>query len=216
MPTDNDPMDETSQDYLGYMYPLVTERLVGPEFDDCGGTCYGDKAITSFKAVRNLARRGIGYVGMLRTAGRPKHRPNGDANAWPFKGGNKGDLDCYPRGHLREAYTKIKDGKKGLKWLKAELWRDNKWVTLLSSTYHSKGGEEVKRWEKAVRDRIWLKCSTALKRYNKYMGAVDAFNKRLAATLMAMGRCKQRFQRSIFLGWLLPAVGVVNVQIAFE
>ena len=32
--------------------------------------------------------------------------------------------------------------------------------------------------------------------------------------MMQMGRCKQRFQRAIFLGWLLPAVGVVNVNIA--
>ena len=47
------------------------------------------------------------------------------------------------------------------------------------------------------------------------MGAVDAFNRQLAATHMQMGRCKQRFQRSMFLGWLFPAVGIVNVRIAF-
>jgi hypothetical protein len=29
--------------------------------------------------------------------------------------------------------------------------------------------------------------SVALKRYNEYMGAVDGFNKELAATLMQMG-----------------------------
>eukprot|EP00966_Prymnesium_polylepis_P227335 5260589-Prymnesium_polylepis.1 len=47
------------------------------------------------------------------------------------------------------------------------------------------------------------------------MGAVDEFNKQLAATNMQMGRCKQRFQRFLFLGWLLPAIGVVNTRIAF-
>eukprot|EP00966_Prymnesium_polylepis_P003459 79624-Prymnesium_polylepis.1 len=47
------------------------------------------------------------------------------------------------------------------------------------------------------------------------MGAVDQFNKELAKTHMQMGRCKQRFHRSLFLGWLLPAVGVVNVRTAF-
>ena len=72
------------------------------------------------------------------------------------------------------------------------------------------------RWEKTLRKRILFKCSVALKRYNKHMGAVDGFNKKLAATLMAMGRCKQRFQRAIFLGWLLPAIGVVNIRIAFN
>ena len=70
------------------------------------------------------------------------------------------------------------------------------------------------RWVKRLGKRMHFKCSIALKRYNKHMGATDAFNKRLAATLMQMGRCKQRFQRAIFLGWLLPAVGVVNVNIA--
>jgi hypothetical protein len=58
-------------------------------------------------------------------------------------------------------------------------------------------------------------CSIAIKRYNKFMGAVDQFSKELAKTHMQMGRCKQRFHRSLFLGWLLPAVGVVNVRTAF-
>ena len=37
----------------------------------------------------------------------------------------------------------------------------------------------------------------------------------LAGTLMAMGRCKQRYHRALFLGWLLPAVGVLNVMLIF-
>ena len=32
---------------------------------------------------------------------------------------------------------------------------------------------------------------------------------------MAMGRCKQRYHRALFLGWLLPAVGVLNVMLIF-
>ena len=47
------------------------------------------------------------------------------------------------------------------------------------------------------------------------MGAVDHFNKEIAKTHMQMGRCKQRFHRSLFLGWLLPAIGVFNVRTAF-
>ena len=112
MPTDNTPLDENSEEYLGYIYPLLHDRLIGPEFDETSSVCYGDKAMTSFRLARALARRGIGYVGMLRTAGRPKVRPNGDENAWPFKGGNKADVDLYPRGHLREAYTKLRQSKR--------------------------------------------------------------------------------------------------------
>ena len=32
---------------------------------------------------------------------------------------------------------------------------------------------------------------------------------------MAMGRCKQRYHRALFLGWLLPTVGVINVMLVF-
>ena len=32
---------------------------------------------------------------------------------------------------------------------------------------------------------------------------------------MAMGRCKQRYHRALFLGWLLPAIGVLNVMLIF-
>lgn len=48
------------------------------------------------------------------------------------------------------------------------------------------------------------------------MGFVDQFNKRLAATGMSMGRCKQRYHRALALCWLLPAVGVLNVRTAVE
>ena len=60
-----------------------------------------------------------------------------------------------------------------------------------------------------------MPCSIALRKYNKNMGAVDGFNRELAATHMQLGRCKQRWQRSCFLGWLLPAVGLINVRTAF-
>ena len=54
-----------------------------------------------------------------------------------------------------------------------------------------------------------------LARYAKLMGCVDRYNRMLSATNMAMGRCKQRFHRALFLAWLLPAIGVVNVMIVF-
>ena len=53
-------------------------------------------------------------------------------------------------------------------------------------------------------------ASVAIKRYNLMMGAVDEFNKMLAASRMHMGRCKQRWQRACFLSWLLPAVGLTT------
>ena len=75
--------------------------------------------------------------------------------------------------------------------------------------------QRVRRWTAEVRRREDVACSVALRRYNNYMGAVDHFNKLLAATMMSMGRCKQRFHRAMFLSWMLPGVGVVNVRTAF-
>ena len=122
-------------------------------------------------------------------------------------------MEAYIRGYKREAYVAIEG--RDIKWLKAELWRDGRWVTLISTSFFSKVNEKVRRWSRTDRARLPVACSVALKRYNKLMGAVDHFNKELAKTYMQMGRCKQRFQRSLFLGWLLPAVGVVNVRTAF-
>jgi hypothetical protein len=127
-------------------------------------------------------------------------------------------------GFHREAYTKLEalhsgNGEQraeGLRWLKAELWKDARWVTLIATSFHSSAATEVRRWDPSKRERVPIPASKTVQRYNKFMGAVDQFNKLLAATCMVMGRCKQRFHRALFLCWLLPAVGVVNVRIAFN
>ena len=211
-PTDTTALNEDNPEEMKYMMGLM-DRLISPELNDTGMAVYTDKAFTSMKLARLLAKRRIAIVGMLRTAGRPKNRPNGDGHYWPFRHYSKAELDAHTKGYQREAHVALEAGD--IKWLKAELWRDAKWVTLISTSFFSAARHEVRRWDKSKGDRMPVKCSLALKRYNKFMGAVDQFNKELAKTHMQMGRCKQRFHRSLFLGWLLPAVGVVNVRTAF-
>ena len=191
------------------------------KFDGTFACLYSDKAFTSFKLAKMLAARKTYLLGMLRTSGRPKPTSmplgevdaDGAANYWPFRGYSKKELEEWERGYARRAYTKLKAGD--IDWLMTELWRDARWVTLLGTAYMSEEETTVRRWVKEHGERREFKCSEALLRYNKYMGAVDQFNKMLAATRMGMGRCKQRFHRALFLGWLLPAVGVVNVRTAF-
>ena len=36
MPTDTEALNEDSAEYMGYMYPMVSERLIGSEFDNTG------------------------------------------------------------------------------------------------------------------------------------------------------------------------------------
>ena len=71
------------------------------------------------------------------------------------------------------------------------------------------------RWTHEAFTRLPRNCSATLARYAKMMGGVDRFNRALAGTRMAMGRCKQRYHRALFLGWLLPAVGVLIVMVIF-
>ena len=211
-PTDTTPLNEDNPEEMKYMLGLM-DRLITKDLDGTGATVYTDKAFTSFKLARLLAKRRLAIVGMLRTMGRPKLRPMGNEHYWPFRHYSKAEMDTYMRGYRREAHVAVASGD--VKWINAQLWKDAKWVTLITTSFFSKVTETVRRWEKSKRARVPIACSLAIKRYNKFMGAVDQFNKELAKTHMAMGRCKQRFHRSLFLGWLLPAVGVVNVRTAF-
>ena len=86
---------------------------------------------------------------------------------------------------------------------------------MLATSWFSATSTTVLRWTAEAFARLPRNCSATLARYAKMMGCVDRFNRALAATNMAMGRCKQRYHRALFLGWLLPAVGVLNVMTIF-
>ena len=45
------------------------------------------------------------------------------------------------------------------RWLRAEAWRDNRLVTMISTTYHSAALSKVRRWSGAARDRVERACS---------------------------------------------------------
>ena len=78
-------------------------------------------------------------VGMQRTSGRPKKTPRGIEHYWPFGGRTKADASEYERGVRREAFTPLPTHSR-LKYLKAELWLDAVWVTLLATSYFSAAG----------------------------------------------------------------------------
>ena len=93
---------------------------------------------------KHLAKLNIHLVGMLRTAGRPATFPlkeveDNSANYWPYRGYTKAELLRTIRGWRRRAYTRLTG--RSINWLAAELWRDAKWVTLLSTGFLSE--EEI-------------------------------------------------------------------------
>ena len=60
-------MAEDNEHHTGYVLPLCL-RLIRKAFDGTGCTVYTDKAFTTIKLARALAKRGIGLVGMIRAA----------------------------------------------------------------------------------------------------------------------------------------------------
>ena len=209
-PTDQTACDEDNAAEHGYIHGLI-EELVGPEFNNSGAVGFFDKAFTSIKLLASLAARGVRAVGMLR-ARRPKAMPRGARWYWPFRTYAKEEVEDLEPGWSRTATTELPSGHH----LRAEAWRDNRLVTLISTTYHSPATRTVKRWSRALREKLTRTCSVPLKMYGEMMGGVDRFNKLNALTGIRMGRCIRRYHRQLFFSWHLSGIGVVNVRTAFD
>ena len=209
-PTDQTACDEDNAAEHGYIHGLI-EELVGPEFNNSGAVGFFDKAFTSIKLLASLAARGVRAVGMLR-ARRPKAMPRGARWYWPFRTYTKEEVEDLEPGWSRTATTELPSGHH----LRAEAWRDNRLVTLISTTYHSPATRTVKRWSRALREKLTRTCSVPLKMYGEMMGGVDRFNKLNALTGIRMGRCIRRYHRQLFFSWHLSGIGVVNVRTAFD
>ena len=91
-------------------------------------------------------------------------------------------------------------------WIKAELFRDSRWVTLLSTSWFATALETCKRWAPACGERVPLGVSLALKVYHRFFNLVDRINRKIAAMGMGMARCKLRWERQCYIGWELPAI----------
>jgi hypothetical protein len=210
-PTDTQTLDEDSEEQTGFIMDMISNDLVGKEFDNTGAVGYFDKAFSSIKLFAKLAARGVRAVGMLR-AKRPKKMERGARWYWPFRSYAKEEVEDLEPGWRRAAYTQLPSGQ----WLAAEAWRDNRLVTMISTTFASPAAEEVKRWSRALHERVTRACSKPLKKYQEMMGGVDRFNRLNAQTGIRMGRCIRRYHRQLFLGWHLSGIGVCNVRVAFE
>ena len=63
--------------------------------------------------------------------------------------------------------------------------------------------------------RATMRVSLALRCYHRYFNLVDRINKKIAALNMGMARCKKRYHRQLYIGWLLPAIAN-NVHVLFQ
>jgi len=149
-------------------------------------------------------------------ATRPKKGATG--KSWPFQAYEQHDKQFLRRGWRRTSSRPIKggaDGKTTIGELRATVWRDNKFVTLLSTAFHCTTAVMVPRWVKEEKKRRFVLGFLALKMYQTYMGGVDRLDKTIARANIRMKHCAKRFQRALFF-WLLSAVGFHNVTEQFK
>ena len=136
-PTDCDTLEEDNAQHTGYVLPLCM-RLIRAAFDGTFCTVYTDKAFTTIRLARALAKRGIGLIGMVRGATRPKSMPRGAGHYWAFRGYAKSEGDGLSRGWARRAYCTLTEAH-GRAWqLMAETWLDSTFVTMLSTAWFSR------------------------------------------------------------------------------
>ena len=216
-PTDTAPLDE---DNSGFIVNIVKTLAGRPEFHGTGMTVVTDKGYTSITAAMYLASCGIFLVGMLRTKGRPVSTPRGARHYFPFRFPTMDNLVGWARGARREAYQQLQDAH-GREWyLKAEVWLDSRFCTLIGTVIFEVSDVQVRRWSKTSKAYILIACSRMAKLYQKHMPHVDRYNDRHQSTNISMGYCRQRYTRALFIGfhlamlvcntvtivcWLIPA-----------
>jgi hypothetical protein len=89
--------------------------------------------------------------------------------------------------------------------MQAAVWRDNKFVTILSTRFNVDDIMFVKRWDGQAGKRVWVPGRMAHSIYQKYMAAIDLIDRFLAAACICMHHFGRRFQRSIFF-WQVGGV----------
>ena len=131
-----------------------------------------DKGFTSFAAAAYLASCGIAFVGMLRTKGRPKNMPRGSRTIcgvqlpriyFPFRGYSTDDALEWTRGQRREAYQQLAQAHGREWWLRAEIWLDSRFCTLIATSWFAANATTVQRWSKASCQYITVSCSQTMR-----------------------------------------------------
>ena len=89
--------------------------------------------------------------------------------------------------------------------MQAAVWRDNKFVTILSTRFNVDDVVFVKRWDGQAGKRVWVPGLMAHSIYQKYTAAIDLIDRFLAAACIGMHLCGRRFQRSTFF-WQVGSV----------
>lgn len=191
------------------VHDLVTKDLLTDTFDCRGYVVVMDSYFTSIKTFEELDARGIGAIGPS-SAVRPEAENKRTGNSWPLQTYTKGVLDRLERGWRRVASrTMPKTGRT----MRATVWRDRKFVTLLSTCFNTDDIVYLRRWLGETARREWVPGSLPLAIYQKYMAAIDQLDRFIATARIGMHHCSRRFQRSIFF-WQVSGITSNTFEVA--
>ena len=187
----------------GATFKLVNDIWLDRSWDNIGAIFFCDAYFTSVKLFRELNKRGIKAVGPI-NARKPKS--GGDKNSWPLHNLESKHTTFLPRGWHRSAFSPLEGGG----WLQAVVWRDSKFVKILSTVHIYNGVDAtVKRWSRAAGCKVPVKALPVVPAYQAGMPHVDQFDKFVGGTGIRLRRCKQRYHRAPFMH-ALAGVGVNN------
>lgn len=132
---------------------------------------YHDNYYTALKLMVHLAKEGIYSLGTIRRNRLPNCKLPTEAS-----------LKKAARGISHE-YVATVDGVD----IASIIWKDNKYVTLISSFVGKKPLTNVKRFDRKEKKSIEVECPNIISEYNKHMGGVDLLDS-------MMGRYKIRLK----------------------
>lgn len=118
---------------------------------------YHDNYYTALRLMVHLAREGIYSLGTIRRNRLPNCKLPTEAS-----------LKNAPRGACYE-YVATVDGVD----ISSIIWKDNKYVTLISSFVGKNPISQVKRFDRKEKKNIEVDCPNIITEYNRHMGGVD-------------------------------------------
>lgn len=118
---------------------------------------YHDNYYTSLPLMTHLAKEGIYSLGTVRRNRIPNCKLPAEAT-----------LKTAPRGTCQEFISCV-DGVD----ISSVIWKDNKYVTLLSSFVGKQPLSKVNRYDRKEKKVVQVDCPSIIREYNKHMGGVD-------------------------------------------
>lgn len=118
---------------------------------------YHDNYYTAIPLMVHLAKEGIYSLGTIRRNRLPNCKLPTEAS-----------MKKVERGTSHEFVASV-DGVD----ISSLLWKDNKYVTLLSSFAGTHPEISVKRYDRKKKETVQVKCPNVIQQYNRHMGGVD-------------------------------------------